>query len=148
MATADEVGLGSNIFKAGIKDGTVNAVHTIWQIHRSLFYNFIFIVLLFYITVILGWETNNKYMVKNSMGQQVFYVAEENDCCNRQFCGPLRSFVLHVQDNLGQEVMTLTRPLKCGSCCFPCCLQEVKRISVHYLISLFRFQILWFECQA
>ncbi|ROL51731.1 Phospholipid scramblase 2 [Anabarilius grahami] len=74
--------------------------------------------------VILGWETNNKYMVKNSMGQQVFYVAEENDCCNRQFCGPLRSFVLHVQDNLGQEVMTLTRPLKCGSCCFPCCLQE------------------------
>ncbi|XP_051555429.1 phospholipid scramblase 1-like [Myxocyprinus asiaticus] len=76
--------------------------------------------------VILGWETNNKYMVKNSMGQQVFFVAEENDCCNRQFCGPLRSFVLHVQDNMGQEVMTLTRPLKCGSCCFPCCLQELE----------------------
>ncbi|KAF4116795.1 hypothetical protein G5714_001348 [Onychostoma macrolepis] len=76
--------------------------------------------------VILGWETNNKYIVKNSMGQQVFFVAEENDCCNRQFCGPLRSFVLHVQDNMGQEVMTLTRPLKCGSCCFPCCLQELE----------------------
>uniref|UniRef100_A0A8C2J920 Phospholipid scramblase n=1 Tax=Cyprinus carpio TaxID=7962 RepID=A0A8C2J920_CYPCA len=76
--------------------------------------------------VILGWETNNKYTVKNSMGQQVFFVAEENDCCNRQFCGPLRSFVLHVQDNMGQEVMTLTRPLKCGSCCFPCCLQELE----------------------
>ncbi|XP_051985089.1 phospholipid scramblase 1-like [Xyrauchen texanus] len=76
--------------------------------------------------VILGWETNNKYMVKNSIGQQVFFVAEENDCCNRQFCGPLRSFVLHVQDNMGQEVMTFTRPLKCGSCCCPCCLQEIE----------------------
>ncbi|TRY88136.1 hypothetical protein DNTS_020930 [Danionella cerebrum] len=76
--------------------------------------------------VILGWETNNKYIVKNSMGQQVFYVAEETDCCNRQFCGPLRSFVIHVQDNMGQEVMTLVRPLKCGSCWCPCCLQELE----------------------
>ncbi|KAG7457140.1 hypothetical protein MATL_G00243430 [Megalops atlanticus] len=75
---------------------------------------------------ILGWETNNKYMIKNSVGQQVFYAAEENDCCNRQFCGPLRSFVLHVQDNFGQEVITITRPLRCGSCCCPCCLQELE----------------------
>lgn len=82
------------------------------------------------LTVILGWETNNKYLVKNSMGQQVFYIAEENDCCNRQCCGPMRSFVLHVQDNMGQEVMTLSRPLKCASCCCPCCLQEVIHISV------------------
>ncbi len=96
--------------------------------HGSYFCIF---VLFCCITVILGWETNNKYTVKNSMGQQVFFVAEENDCCNRQFCGPLRSFVLHVQDNMGQEVMTLTRPLKCGSCCFPCCLQEVIQILVN-----------------
>ncbi len=96
--------------------------------HGSYFCIF---VLFCRITAILGWETNNKYTVKNSMGQQVFFVAEENDCCNRQFCGPLRSFVLHVQDNIGQEVMTLTRPLKCGSCCFPCCLQEVIPILVN-----------------
>uniref|UniRef100_A0A3B1J7C8 Phospholipid scramblase n=1 Tax=Astyanax mexicanus TaxID=7994 RepID=A0A3B1J7C8_ASTMX len=76
--------------------------------------------------VILGWETNNKYLVKNTLGQQVFYVAEENDCCTRQCCGPMRSFVLHVQDNMGQEVMTLTRPLRCASCCCPCCLQELE----------------------
>lgn len=75
---------------------------------------------------ILGWETNNKYLVKNVMGQQVFYVAEENDCCNRQCCGPMRSFVLHIQDNQGLEVITLKRPLKCSLCCFPCCLQKLE----------------------
>ncbi|XP_056600587.1 phospholipid scramblase 1 [Triplophysa dalaica] len=78
------------------------------------------------VEAILGWETNNKYMVKNSIGQQVFYASEENNCCNRQFCGPMRSFVIHVQDNMGQEVMTLIRPLKCASCCCPCCLQELE----------------------
>ncbi|XP_046708085.1 phospholipid scramblase 1-like isoform X3 [Silurus meridionalis] len=31
-----------------------------------------------------------------------------------------------TQDNLGYEVMRLTRPLRCGSCCFPCCLQELE----------------------
>ncbi|XP_018609250.1 phospholipid scramblase 1-like isoform X2 [Scleropages formosus] len=76
--------------------------------------------------VMLGWEMNNKYVVKNSLGQQVFFVVEENDCCNRNCCGPMRSFVLHVQDNFGQEILTLTRPLKCSSCCFPCCLQQLE----------------------
>ncbi|XP_028832956.1 phospholipid scramblase 1-like isoform X2 [Denticeps clupeoides] len=60
------------------------------------------------------------------MGQQVYFVAEENDCCNRQVCGPLRSFIIHIQDNFGQEVIRLTRPLRCGSCCCPCCLQELE----------------------
>ncbi|MCJ8731981.1 hypothetical protein PDJAM_G00206130 [Pangasius djambal] len=76
--------------------------------------------------VLLGWEANNKYLVKNSLGQQVFFVAEENDCCNRNCCGRLRSFVLHVQDNGGQEVLRLTRPLRCSSCFYPCCLQELE----------------------
>ncbi|XP_017327367.1 phospholipid scramblase 1 [Ictalurus punctatus] len=76
--------------------------------------------------VLLGWESNNKYLVRNALGQQVFYVAEENDCCNRNFCGRLRSFVLHVLDNTGQEVITLTRSLRCDSCFCPCCLQELE----------------------
>ncbi|KAL4635867.1 phospholipid scramblase 1-like isoform X1 [Arapaima gigas] len=76
--------------------------------------------------VLLGYEMNNKYVIKNSAGQQVFFVAEENSCCNRNCCGPMRSFVLHVQDNFDREVLTLTRPLRCGSCCCPCCLQELE----------------------
>uniref|UniRef100_A0A8C1KWQ7 Phospholipid scramblase n=1 Tax=Cyprinus carpio TaxID=7962 RepID=A0A8C1KWQ7_CYPCA len=76
--------------------------------------------------VLMGWETNNQYVLKNSLGQQVFFAAEESNFCTRMICGPVRSFLLHIQDNMGQEVMTLSRPLKCGSCCFPCCLQELE----------------------
>uniref|UniRef100_A0A4W5KM01 Phospholipid scramblase n=1 Tax=Hucho hucho TaxID=62062 RepID=A0A4W5KM01_9TELE len=35
--------------------------------------------------VVLGWEVKHNYIVKNSVGQQVFAVAEENDCCTLQF---------------------------------------------------------------
>lgn len=64
------------------------------------------------------------------MGQNVFYAVEENDCLSRQCCGPLRPFTIHVLDNFGQEVITVTRPLKCMSCFFPCCLQEVSETTL------------------
>ncbi|XP_062329382.1 phospholipid scramblase 2-like [Osmerus eperlanus] len=76
--------------------------------------------------IVLNLETRNSYTVKNSVGQQVFAVAEENDCCTLMFCGPGRPFTLHLKDNLGQEVVTVTRPLRCSLCCFPCCLQELE----------------------
>lgn len=76
---------------------------------------------------LVGFESNNKYEVRNSLGQNVFYAVEENDCLNRQCCGPMRPFTIHVLDNFGQEVITVTRPLKCMSCFFPCCLQEVSQ---------------------
>lgn len=69
---------------------------------------------------------NDNYIVMNSVGQQVFAVAEENDSCPLQFCCSDRPFTLHIQDNLGEEVMTLMRPLRCDCCCFPCCLQELE----------------------
>ncbi|CAB1341235.1 unnamed protein product, partial [Coregonus sp. 'balchen'] len=77
-------------------------------------------------TALAGFESNNKYEVRNAMGQNVFYAVEENDCLSRQCCGPLRSFTIKVLDNFGQEVITVTRPLKCMSCFFPCCLQELE----------------------
>jgi len=30
----------------------------------------------FIIAVVIGWETNNKYQIKNSLGQQVYFAAE------------------------------------------------------------------------
>ncbi|XP_061096927.1 phospholipid scramblase 1 isoform X1 [Conger conger] len=78
------------------------------------------------VEALVGFESNNKYEVQNSMGQNVFYAVEENDCLSRQCCGPMRSFVIRVLDNFGHEVITVTRPLKCMSCCFPCCLQELE----------------------
>ncbi|XP_074010293.1 phospholipid scramblase 1-like isoform X3 [Numenius arquata] len=51
---------------------------------------------------------------------------EDTDCCTRNCCGPSRPFTLRITDNLGHEVITLQRPLRCSSCCFPCCLQELE----------------------
>lgn len=60
------------------------------------------------------------------MGQRVYFAAEENDCCTRNCCGPSRPFTIRIIDNMGQEVITLQRPLRCSACCCPCCLQEVR----------------------
>ncbi|KAK3102293.1 hypothetical protein FSP39_010288 [Pinctada imbricata] len=67
--------------------------------------------------IFTGWETSNKYKIVNTMGQQVFFAAEESDLCMRQCCGPQRSFVIHITDNMGQEVMRVTRDFKCCAGC-------------------------------
>lgn len=64
-----------------------------------------------------GWETANKYKIKNSMGQQVYFAAEESDMCTRQCCGPQRGFTIHITDNANQEVIRVTREFKCGAGC-------------------------------
>ncbi|XP_069831493.1 phospholipid scramblase 2-like [Dendropsophus ebraccatus] len=73
-----------------------------------------------------GFETNNKYEIKNSMGQRVYFAAEENDCCTRNFCGAARSFSMTIVDNASREVIRLIRPYRCSACCFPCCLQKME----------------------
>ncbi|XP_032766053.1 phospholipid scramblase 1 isoform X2 [Rattus rattus] len=78
--------------------------------------------------VLTGFETNNKYEIKNSLGQRVYFAVEDTDCCTRNCCGASRPFTLRILDNMGREVMTLERPLRCSSCCFPCCLQELKSL--------------------
>ncbi|NXH03076.1 PLS2 scramblase, partial [Loxia leucoptera] len=81
---------------------------------------------------ILGTETCSRYEIKNPLGQRVYFAVEENGCFDRKLCSPLRNccgparpFTLRIIDNLGREVITLHRPLRCDSCCCPCCLQEV-----------------------
>ncbi|KAK2490343.1 hypothetical protein MC885_012618, partial [Smutsia gigantea] len=75
--------------------------------------------------VLTGFETNNKYEIKNSFGQMIYFAAEDTDFCTRNCCGSSRPFTIRILDNLSREVMTLQRPLACDSCCCPCCLQEV-----------------------
>ncbi|EDV26189.1 uncharacterized protein TRIADDRAFT_15248, partial [Trichoplax adhaerens] len=70
-------------------------------------------------------ETANKYAVKNTLGQQVYFAAEDNDCCTLQCCGPARPFELRILDNSQREVIHLSRPYRCSSCCCPCFLQEL-----------------------
>lgn len=73
-----------------------------------------------------GFETNNKFSIKNSLGQKVYFAAEDNDCCTRNCCGPARPFDMRIFDNYKNEVIHLNRPLACDKCCFPCCLQSLE----------------------
>lgn len=70
-----------------------------------------------------GTGASNKYTVKNSMGEKVFYAIEKSDFCERYYCGANRSFLMNIFDHNSQEVIHLNRPLACNSCLFPCCLQ-------------------------
>lgn len=65
-----------------------------------------------------GWESSNKYKILNNQGQQVYFAFEESDVCMRQCCESDRGFVLHIVDNLNQEVIKVTREFKC---CAGCC---------------------------
>ncbi|PAA87490.1 hypothetical protein BOX15_Mlig008661g1 [Macrostomum lignano] len=80
--------------------------------------------------MVTGWETKNKYVVRNSMGQQIYYAKEHSDNCQRQCCGNQRAFEMTVEDNTGQEVIHISRPYKCmcyGQCfsCSKCCFDTV-----------------------
>uniref|UniRef100_A0A8C2FPJ0 Phospholipid scramblase n=1 Tax=Cyprinus carpio TaxID=7962 RepID=A0A8C2FPJ0_CYPCA len=63
------------------------------------------------LTVLTGWETNNQYVGKNSLGQQVFFAAEESDFCTalhsvisilKYLCSPV--FQLEVQNPPGNPI--------------------------------------------
>uniref|UniRef100_A0A4W5QAS1 Phospholipid scramblase n=1 Tax=Hucho hucho TaxID=62062 RepID=A0A4W5QAS1_9TELE len=74
----------------------------------------------------VGFETNNQYEIKNSLGQKIYKAKEKNDCCTRNCCGALRSFDMKIKDNTDREVIRFIRPFRCASCWYPCCLQEVR----------------------
>ncbi|KAF0290501.1 Phospholipid scramblase 2 [Amphibalanus amphitrite] len=76
-----------------------------------------------------GCETNNRYIISNTLGQQVFSGREDTNWCTRQCCGPIRPFDIQVQDGSEREVLTLRRPLRCQGCCCPCCLQQMEVVA-------------------
>ncbi|GAB0100823.1 Phospholipid scramblase [Sergentomyia squamirostris] len=76
--------------------------------------------------VLTACETNNKYWIKNSMGQKVFWAIEENDCCTRSCFGRMRPLDLRIFTPDENQAIHLFRALKCDSCCFPCCLQTME----------------------
>ncbi|CAG0919456.1 unnamed protein product [Notodromas monacha] len=74
----------------------------------------------------VGFESKNKYTVKNSLGQKVYYAVEDSDCLTRNCCGPWRPFDMRIMDANKEELIHLNRPLACSSCWFPCCLQKLE----------------------
>lgn len=97
--------------------------HTMSEFFSFSFSVFILCFFAFHLTAFTGFETSNKYKVQNSMGQQIYFAAEDTDCCTRNCCGPLRPFDMQILDNTQNEVIHLSRPLACDTCWFPCCLQ-------------------------
>ncbi|XP_064614980.1 phospholipid scramblase 1-like [Liolophura sinensis] len=73
-----------------------------------------------------GFETNNKYEILNSIGQRVYYAAEETNFCVRNCCGARRPFHMRIMDNTCQQVIRLNRAFRCESCFCFCCLQKVE----------------------
>lgn len=73
-----------------------------------------------------GFETNNKYIIKNTLGQNVYWAVEDTDCCTRNCCGSIRPLDIKIMDIYKNEVIHLNRPLACQACCFPCCLQNIE----------------------
>ncbi|XP_072046718.1 phospholipid scramblase 2-like [Amphiura filiformis] len=70
--------------------------------------------------VLTGLDFQNRYVIKNSMGQQVYFAGEQSTFCMRCFCQSQRTFNMTITDNNGQEVMKLYRPWKCCSGCGSC----------------------------
>ena len=76
--------------------------------------------------ILTGFETQNKYRIRNALGQQVYFAAEDSNCCLRQYCGPSRPFAMQILDNNQREVIHLERPLRCSAWCCFCCLQTIE----------------------
>ncbi|XP_037699035.1 phospholipid scramblase 2-like [Choloepus didactylus] len=76
--------------------------------------------------VVTVFEANNKYEIKDILGQRIYFAAEKTDCRIRNILRSFRPFNIMILDNKGLEVINLKRQLRCKSCCFPCCLQELE----------------------
>lgn len=70
--------------------------------------------------ILAGWETENKYTVKDQAGHKIFYVGEQSNPCSRLCWGKMRGFFLDVKDMRGQSVLTFERPLDCSCFCGLC----------------------------
>ena len=76
-----------------------------------------------------GFETANKYIITNALGQTIYFAIEESGCFVRNFCGSTRPFAMKIIDQNQLEVIHLDRPLRCQTCCYPCCLQKMEVLS-------------------
>ena len=63
------------------------------------------------------YEFDNRYLLLDQYGSQLFYLKEDSTVCMRCFCKNARELSLSFQDNAGSEVLRFERPLRCMECC-------------------------------
>lgn len=78
--------------------------------------------------LVRGTEETNKYLVTNgTTGDKIFHAVEESSFGCREYCGKCRALQLRMFDVGSRfEGLALSRPFRCGRCCFPCCLQQIE----------------------
>jgi hypothetical protein len=59
--------------------------------------------------VFTNWETQNKYAIMNSQGEQILAAFEDSEFCMRFLCGPKRSFIIDVVDKQNQVILDSKR---------------------------------------
>ncbi|XP_078482051.1 phospholipid scramblase 1-like [Ciona intestinalis] len=65
-------------------------------------------------------ETENRYSIKNALGQQCYFAREDSSFFQRICCGVFRGFQFQVTDNNEREVFRMKRKFKCCSGCCWC----------------------------
>merc|ERR1719491_635041 len=75
-----------------------------------------------------GCDFNNWYLIKNEVGQDVFFVKEDSTCIERNCCSGeckawrmdavLLPYGFQGPQTMGVPFMHLERPFTCTCCCF------------------------------
>jgi len=96
-----------------------------------------------------GFETANKYKIKNEFGQDMMFAAEMSDCCQRQCCGPNRAFELVINDMANNLVLKVTRPFSCmPSLCNCCCMPTMQVQNGQTGVQIGDIRMSWSACGA
>ncbi|XP_014440834.1 phospholipid scramblase 2-like [Tupaia chinensis] len=76
--------------------------------------------------VIGNLETSKAYEVMNNQGERIYFAEEKSNFFLQNLCGSSRPFTMTIYDNVGRDVITIRKALRCHCCCINCSLQKLK----------------------
>lgn len=76
-----------------------------------------------------GWESKNRYLIKNSAGQVVYYAVDESNVLAMNVLGSQRPFDIMVMDNMRACVMRVSRPFRGENLAICGIVQEIQVMS-------------------
>ncbi|CAF3273020.1 unnamed protein product [Rotaria sp. Silwood2] len=84
----------------------------------------------FHFKALTGYQPTSEFSIFNRNGELLFNAKEDSTCCQRCWCTNSREFTLHIRDTADNEVIRMSRALKCCCVCCWCgdcesCKQEI-----------------------
>ncbi|XP_010623566.1 phospholipid scramblase 2 isoform X2 [Fukomys damarensis] len=70
-------------------------------------------------------KTSKTYEVMNNQGQRIYFAEERNNRFLLYLCGISRPFTMTIYGNVGQDIITMNKALRCSCCWSSCCLQKL-----------------------